>query len=82
MGLKVYLEPTFDRDLEPLKIKQQINSDVKSAFFLESAGSLAQAIIDDAPKDFVQYSEMSMEQAFGMKVQSPEEATSFSDEEA
>jgi hypothetical protein len=53
-----------------------MNEDVRSAFFLDSNASLAQAVFDDAPKEFVQLPEMSMEEAFGMKVQTPEEAAS------
>ena len=79
---RIYLEPTEEQNYEGLKIKQQINTDVRSAYFLENSASLAQAVFDDAPKEFVEYSEMTMEEAFGMKVQSPEDAASFSDEES
>jgi hypothetical protein len=81
MRPKIYLEPVLEQDFEPLKIKQQLNSDVKSAFFMDSSASLAQAVFDDAPKEFVEYSEMTMEEAVGMKVQTPEDAQSFPEEE-
>ena len=82
MRPKIYLEPTFEQDFEPLKIKQQLNSDMKSAFFMDSSASLVQAVIDDAPKEFVELSEMSIGDAFGYKTRTLESvATSFSDEE-
>lgn len=79
---RIFLEPIEDHSFEQIKIKQQLNADVRSAYFLENSASLAQAVFDDSPKEFVEYPEMTMEEAFGMKVQSPEDAASFSDEES